>query len=196
MLIPVYSRLTDPSCNYVGNGILSCYPESNTTIVQGNYSKFIWNAQFPTFIVSFSSFNELSKETFELTFLSFLGCWVSSSKDCNITSARGTDQVFLRSFFSDVDIYLYNANTEEIATSWLGVQNARGMIGITPDDEWWPEETASEWFNSNENRTIPYYFIVVDGGSQLTGGETHQSTFTVIREFPSSSLLTLRDAKN
>ncbi|GAA5902307.1 uncharacterized protein JCM6883_001362 [Sporobolomyces salmoneus] len=130
-----------PSCNYVGNGILSCYPESNTTIVEGTYSKFIWNAQFPTFIGA-----------------------------------------------GDVDIYLYNANTEEIATSWLGVQNARGMIGITPDDEWWPQESAQEWFNSDRNQTIPYYFIVVDGDSELTGGETRQSTFTVIQTAPPSSL--------
>ncbi|GAA5984035.1 hypothetical protein JCM5350_004999 [Sporobolomyces pararoseus] len=131
-----------PSCNYVGNGILSCYPESNTTIVQGEYSKFIWNAQFPTFIGA-----------------------------------------------GEVDIYLYNANTEEVATSWLGVQNARGMIGITPDEEWWPQESATEWFNNqNRNQSIPYYFVIVDGGSQLTGGETHQSTFTVIQTAPPTSL--------
>ncbi|GAA5969168.1 hypothetical protein JCM3765_005744 [Sporobolomyces pararoseus] len=131
-----------PSCNYVGNGILSCYPESNTTIVQGEYSKFIWNAQFPTFIGA-----------------------------------------------GDVDIYLYNANTEEVATSWMGVQNARGMIGITPDEEWWPQESANEWFNNeNRNQSIPYYFVIVDGGSQLTGGETHQSTFTVIQTAPPTSL--------
>ncbi|GAA6006687.1 hypothetical protein JCM11491_003145 [Sporobolomyces phaffii] len=130
-----------PSCNFVGNGVLSCYPESNTTIVQGDYSKFIWNAQYPTFIGA-----------------------------------------------GDVDIYLYNANTEAIATSWLGVQNARGMIGIVPDEEWWPTESANEWFNSDRNQTIPYYFIVVDGGSQLTGGETHQSTFTVIQTAAPTSL--------
>ena len=85
-------------------------------------------------------------------------------------------------FRSDVDIYLYNANTEDIATSWRGVQNARGMIGIVPDEEWWPEQSASEWFNRESNVTIPYFFVIVDGGDELTGGETHQSTFTVIRK--------------
>ncbi|CEQ41027.1 SPOSA6832_02711 [Sporobolomyces salmonicolor] len=131
----------DPSCNYVGNAILSCYPESNTTLVQNIYSKFIWNAQYPTFIGSV-----------------------------------------------DVDIYLYNADTEEIATSWLGVENARGMIGIAPDDGWWPTESTDEWFNSRENRTIPYFFVIVDANTTLTGGEAHQSTFTVIQTAAPSSL--------
>ncbi|GAA5977022.1 hypothetical protein JCM21900_003337 [Sporobolomyces salmonicolor] len=130
-----------PSCNYVGNAILSCYPESNTTLVQNIYSKFIWNAQYPTFIGSV-----------------------------------------------DVDIYLYNADTEEIATSWRGVENARGMIGIAPDDGWWPTESTDEWFNSRENRTIPYFFVIVDANTTLTGGEAHQSTFTVIQTAAPSSL--------
>ncbi|GAA5874745.1 hypothetical protein JCM1840_000421 [Sporobolomyces johnsonii] len=130
-----------PSCNYVGNAILSCYPESNTTLVQNIYSKFIWNAQYPTFIGSV-----------------------------------------------DVDIYLYNADTEDIATSWRGVENARGMIGIVPDDDWWPTESTDEWFNSRENRTIPYFFVIVDANATLTGGEVHQSTFTVIQTAAPSSL--------
>lgn len=92
---------------------------------------------------------------------------------------------------SDVDIYLYNANTEDIATTWRGVQNARGMIGIVPDEEWWPEQSASEWFNRESNVTIPYFFVIVDGGDELTGGETHQSTFTVIRKCLLSSLYQL-----
>lgn len=40
----------DPDCNYVGNNILSCFPESNTTLVQNIWSKFIWNAQYPVWI--------------------------------------------------------------------------------------------------------------------------------------------------
>ncbi|GAA5943637.1 uncharacterized protein JCM15063_002990 [Sporobolomyces koalae] len=130
-----------PACNDVGNDVLSCWPETGTTIVQGTYSKYIWNSRFPTFIGA-----------------------------------------------GDVDIYLYNANTEDIAATWLGVQNARGSIGITPDDDWWPEEQASEWFNSSQNKTIPYYFVIVDGGTTLTGGETHQSTFTAIQTAAPSSL--------
>ncbi|KAL8283942.1 hypothetical protein RQP46_005374 [Phenoliferia psychrophenolica] len=39
-----------PDCNYVGNDILSCFPLSNTTLVEGVWSKFIWNAQLPSFV--------------------------------------------------------------------------------------------------------------------------------------------------
>lgn len=34
---------------YVGNQDLSCYPTSNTTIVQNTWSRFIWNANYPLF---------------------------------------------------------------------------------------------------------------------------------------------------
>lgn len=39
-----------PSCDNVGNTRLSCFPLDNTTLVQGIYSRFIWNANYPTFI--------------------------------------------------------------------------------------------------------------------------------------------------
>jgi len=54
--LTLFSTRPDPSCNLVGNGVLSCFPESDTTIVQSEYSKFIWNANFPTFIVRHLSF--------------------------------------------------------------------------------------------------------------------------------------------
>lgn len=34
---------------YVGNDELSCYPTANTTIVQNDWSRFIWNANYPLF---------------------------------------------------------------------------------------------------------------------------------------------------
>ncbi|KAJ9097297.1 hypothetical protein QFC21_004966 [Naganishia friedmannii] len=41
-----------PSCDNVGNTVLSCFPLDNTTLVQGTYSRFIWNANYPTFIAA------------------------------------------------------------------------------------------------------------------------------------------------
>lgn len=84
-----------------------------------------------------------------------------------------------------VDIYLYNADTQDVATSWKNEQNAQGMIGIVPDDPWWPgPQTAEDWFGSNaSNRTTPYFFVVVPAGSSLTGGEVHGATFRAIREW-------------
>ncbi|KAJ9110466.1 hypothetical protein QFC19_001592 [Naganishia cerealis] len=41
-----------PSCDNVGNTVLSCFPLGNTTLVQGIYSRFIWNANYPTFIAA------------------------------------------------------------------------------------------------------------------------------------------------
>ncbi|KDN46637.1 hypothetical protein K437DRAFT_106334 [Tilletiaria anomala UBC 951] len=34
---------------FVGNDVLSCYPTSDTTVVQGSWSKFIWNNNYPRF---------------------------------------------------------------------------------------------------------------------------------------------------
>lgn len=41
-----------PSCDNVGNTLLSCFPLENTTLIQGIYSRFIWNANYPTFIAA------------------------------------------------------------------------------------------------------------------------------------------------
>lgn len=41
-----------PPCDNVGNTALSCFPRANTTLVQGVYSRFIWNANYPTFIAA------------------------------------------------------------------------------------------------------------------------------------------------
>lgn len=45
---PVFENY--PSCDNVGNTLLSCFPQSNTTITQSTWSKFIWNANYPTFV--------------------------------------------------------------------------------------------------------------------------------------------------
>ncbi|BGP28062.1 hypothetical protein JCM10295v2_007049 [Rhodotorula toruloides] len=133
----------DPNCNYVDNSIFTCFPESNTTLVQNDYSLVIWNAMQPSFI---------SRQY--------------------------------------VDVYLYNADTQDVATSWKNESNAQGMIGIVPSDPWWPgPQSARSWFGSNaQNRTTPYFFVVVPAGHQLTGGEVHGATFRAIQTAAPSSL--------
>lgn len=80
-----------------------------------------------------------------------------------------------------VDIYLYHADSETIATSFLGIDNSRGMIGIRPDDEWWPTVSETSW-EQGTNQTWPYFFVIVDANATITGGEEHQSTFVAVRE--------------
>ncbi|KPV72956.1 uncharacterized protein RHOBADRAFT_55209 [Rhodotorula graminis WP1] len=132
-----------PSCYYVDLSVFTCYPESNTTLVQDDYSLAIWNSAQPSFI------------------------------------SRGR-----------VDVYLYNADTQNIATSWRNESNAQGMIGIVPDDPWWPAgQTAQQWFgDSARNRSTPYFFVVVPAGDTLTGGEVHGATFTAIQTAAPTSL--------
>lgn len=84
-----------------------------------------------------------------------------------------------------VDIYLYHADSETIATSYLGIESARGTIGILPGESWWPIET--QW-TVGSNRTFPYFFVIVDANSTLNGGEQHQATFSAIRKSQFSSL--------
>ncbi|KAG8904609.1 hypothetical protein FRB99_001482 [Tulasnella sp. 403] len=43
-------RVDYPSCDEEGNNVLSCYPSSNTTVLQGEWTKFVWNARIPDFI--------------------------------------------------------------------------------------------------------------------------------------------------
>ncbi|EUC63200.1 transmembrane protein, putative [Rhizoctonia solani AG-3 Rhs1AP] len=38
------------SCGNVGNDILSCYPTDNTTVVQGGWTRFVWNYRYPEYI--------------------------------------------------------------------------------------------------------------------------------------------------
>lgn len=39
-----------PSCDNVGNTLVSCFPLSNTTITQSTWSKFIYNSNYPSFV--------------------------------------------------------------------------------------------------------------------------------------------------
>ncbi|KAK4046455.1 hypothetical protein OIV83_006047 [Microbotryomycetes sp. JL201] len=129
-----------PDCNFVGNGVLSCFPTSDTILIDDVWSKFIWNAQFPTFIGA-----------------------------------------------GRVDIYLYRADSETVAEQWLGIENARGMIAIRPDDQWWPQNQTS--WTQGQNLTFPFYFVIVDAGTTLSGGETHQSTFSAVQTAAPSTLI-------
>lgn len=127
-----------PACTAVSNAVLSCFPESNTTIVQHTWSKFIWNNNYPTFIGS-----------------------------------------------RFVDIYLFNAQSETIVANWTSIANDRGMIGIYASDNWFPNQTT---WTYGQNRTFPYFFVLTGSGMPLTGGEQHQSTFTVLQTAPPAAL--------
>lgn len=54
------------------------------------------------------------------------------------------------------------------------------MIGIRPDDAWWPDETS---WTEGQNQTWPYFFVIVEANDTITGGEEHQSTFVAVREY-------------
>ncbi|GJN94257.1 hypothetical protein Rhopal_007331-T1 [Rhodotorula paludigena] len=141
--IPQAEGFLHPQCYYVDLSIFTCYPESNTTLVEDDYSLLIWNLAQPSFI------------------------------------SRGA-----------VDVHLYDADTQEVVVSYRNESNAQGMIGIVPDDPWWPEQqSAQEWFGANaQNRSRPYFFVVVPAGEQLTGGEVHGATFTAIQTAAPTSL--------
>lgn len=91
-----------------------------------------------------------------------------------------------------VDIYLYHSDSETIATKYLNVENARGSIGILPDENWWPVENVEDWIGAGGvgrgNKTFPYFFVIVEANSTLTGGEQHQSTFIAVQTKPPSTL--------
>ncbi|KAG8728116.1 hypothetical protein FRC11_011776 [Ceratobasidium sp. 423] len=38
------------SCGNVGNDVLSCYPTSDTTVVQGGWTRFVWNYRYPEYV--------------------------------------------------------------------------------------------------------------------------------------------------
>ncbi|KAF8598481.1 hypothetical protein BDV93DRAFT_561302 [Ceratobasidium sp. AG-I] len=43
-------RQSYPSCGDVGNDVLSCYPTDNTTVVQGEWTRYVWNYRYPEYI--------------------------------------------------------------------------------------------------------------------------------------------------
>ncbi|CAH7671377.1 hypothetical protein BY996DRAFT_4581293 [Phakopsora pachyrhizi] len=128
-----------PTCTAVSNAVLSCFPQSNTSIVQHTWSKFIWNNNYPTFI-----------------------------------GAR------------DVDIYLFNAQSETPVANWTSISNDRGMIGIYAGDDWFPP--IKTWQNGR-NISYPYFFVITNAGAPLTGGEQHQATFTAVQTAPQAAFV-------
>ncbi|GHJ86587.1 hypothetical protein NliqN6_2989 [Naganishia liquefaciens] len=132
-----------PSCDNVGNTVLSCFPTTNTTLTQGIYSRFIWNANYPTFIAADNR----------------------------------------------VDVYLFYADSMEVARNWTRLPNDAGMCAILPDDDWWESRKEARELPLGRNRTWEYYFVVVPSGETLNGGETHQSTFGAVQTAPPRSVL-------
>lgn len=69
--------------------------------------------------------------------------------------------------------------------NWTSIANDRGMIGIYANDNWFPNQTT---WTYGQNRTFPYFFVITGSGMPLTGGEQHQSTFTVVQTAPAAAL--------
>ncbi|KAG8910397.1 hypothetical protein FRC00_008274 [Tulasnella sp. 408] len=78
-----------------------------------------------------------------------------------------------------VDVYLYHADSGELVQSWLGVYNGQGQVNVVANDSFW-DYRMSKW---QPGQTIPYtfYFVIVKGGTQLTGGEERQATWTAVQ---------------
>lgn len=41
-----------PACDNIGNLMLSCFPQSGTALTQDIWSKFIWNSNYPSFVIN------------------------------------------------------------------------------------------------------------------------------------------------
>ncbi|KZT53937.1 hypothetical protein CALCODRAFT_485946 [Calocera cornea HHB12733] len=132
-------NITYPTCDNVGNNVLSCYPPQGLTLVESDWTKFVWNLRQPQFI------------------------------------GAGT-----------VDVYLFHADSNEMALSFPGLQNAAGQLGVQVDDTWWGPR-GDNFIGSNI--TFPYYFVVVPGGTQLTGGESRLATFLAIQTATPATLI-------
>ncbi|EJU03353.1 hypothetical protein DACRYDRAFT_21547 [Dacryopinax primogenitus] len=133
-----------PSCDDVGNSILSCYPIQGLTLVESDWTKFIWNLRQPQFIGAVT-----------------------------------------------VDVYLFHADSDLMALSFPGQQNAAGQIGVQVNDTWWGPR--GDTFDG-ENVTFPYYFVVVPGGTVLTGGESRLATFLAIQTATPGTLASVSSA--
>ncbi|KZO96505.1 hypothetical protein CALVIDRAFT_563980 [Calocera viscosa TUFC12733] len=133
-----------PTCDDVGNNVLACYPTQGLTLVESDWTKFVWNLRQPQFI------------------------------------GAGT-----------VDVYLFHADSNEMALSFLGQQNAAGQLGVQVDDTWWGDR--GDTFDGS-NVTFPYYFVVVPGGTTLTGGESRLATFLAIQTATPATLVSASSA--
>ena len=131
----------DPACNAVDQAVLSCYPQSNTSVPQDEYSKFIWNPNIPQNI------------------------------------GRGS-----------VDIYVFNAGSEESVQSWRNIPNDRGSIGFQVNEGWFPSRSA---WSDGQTATNSYYFVVATAGTreERLGSLPHQATFVALQTNPPASLV-------
>lgn len=77
-------------------------------------------------------------------------------------------------------MYLYHADSGDLVQSWLGLYNVQGQVNVVANDSFW-DYRMSKW---QPGQTIPYtfYFVIVKAGTQLTGGEERQATWTAVRE--------------
>ncbi|KAJ1303101.1 hypothetical protein OPQ81_011302 [Rhizoctonia solani] len=121
------------SCGNVGNDVLSCYPTEDTTVVQGGWTRFVWNYRYPEYVG-----------------------------------------------YGNLDIYLFHADSQQIATSWPSVANVQEWVGVSVNDSFWGTRGVSGWQNGR-NQTMAFYFVAVSAGASLDGGEPRQATFTAIQ---------------
>ncbi|KAG8983619.1 hypothetical protein FRB90_005868 [Tulasnella sp. 427] len=78
-----------------------------------------------------------------------------------------------------VDVYLYHADSGQQVQSWLGLWNVQGQISVVANDSFW-DYRMSKW-QAGQRIPYTYYFVIVKAGTQLTGGEKRQATWTAIQ---------------
>lgn len=147
-----YRLHSDPACDNVGNYVLSCYPTSDTVVNQGDWTKFI--------------------------------CTFSLSAPADLCSHHYPGNARYPEFIGipgQVDIYLYNADSDELVNQWKGVPNVQSQISVRVNDSFW-DDRSSQW-QPGQKLPFTYYFVVTKAGHTLTGGEQHQATWTAMRKY-------------
>ena len=62
---------------------------------------------------------------------------------------------------------------------WTGIPNVQGQVNVLANDSFW-DYRMTQW-KTGAQIPYTYYFVIVKSGTELTGGEERQLTWTEIR---------------
>ncbi|TFY51649.1 hypothetical protein EVJ58_g10456 [Rhodofomes roseus] len=83
---------------------------------------------------------------------------------------------------NEVDIFLYNADSQELVQSWSNVANPAsnsGQVGACVNDSWWGNNNGSNWDGSNI--TSQYYFAITPNTQDAVAYRFPISTFAAVQ---------------
>lgn len=139
---------------FSGNNILSCYPNSNTTVYQNEWA---------TFVCAYPGIHPFTAPDF--------------------TSTLGNSRLPQYAAGGTVNVYLFHGDSNEQVLSRLNYPNPgdrAGSLTALINDTWWGDR-GQDW--NGQNISYLYYWVITPGTQTALGSNyLPQATFAAVRE--------------